>query len=138
MPLLTFGQQERIISFHSDIEVLANGDFEVTETIRVYAGGNQIRRGIFRDFPTLYLGDDGEWYRAKLDIKRVQRDGHKEPYHTERRYDGLRIYIGDKEVFLEYGEYTYTIRYRTDRLMHFFEDYDEVYWNVTGNYWDFP
>jgi hypothetical protein len=135
---VAFSQQERIISYHSDILVLEDGSFDVTETIKVYAAGSQIRRGIFRDFPTLYKGDNDEWYRAEFDVKNVLRNGQKETYRTERHYDGRRIYIGQEEVFLDEGEYTYTIRFRTDRLMRFFEDYDEVYWNVTGNYWSFP
>jgi hypothetical protein len=135
---VAFAQQERIISYHSDILVLEDGSFDVTETIKVYAAGSQIRRGIFRDFPTLYKGDNDEWYRAEFDVKNVLKDGQKESYRTERHYDGRRIYIGQEDVFLDEGEYTYTIRFRTDRLMRFYEDYDEVYWNVTGNYWSFP
>ena len=35
---------ERILRFVSDVEVERNGDLAVTETIRVQAEGNQIRR----------------------------------------------------------------------------------------------
>ena len=47
------------------------------------------------------------------------------------------IKIGDKDVFLEDGLHRYVIRYRTTRQIGFFEKYDELYWNVTGNGWDF-
>ncbi len=40
---------ERILSFHSDILVRADGWIEVTETIRVRAERNRIRFGIYRD-----------------------------------------------------------------------------------------
>ena len=40
-------------------------------------------------------------------------------------------------MFLRPGEYTYTIRYRVDRELGFFKDFDELYWNVTGNGWTF-
>ena len=36
------------------------------------------------------------------------------------------------------GEHSYEIRYRTTRQLGFFADYDELYWNVTGNGWQFP
>ena len=39
---------------------------------------------------------------------------------------------------LDPGEYTYVIRYRTDRQLGFFDDHDELYWNVTGNGWALP
>src|SRR5262249_1926523 len=51
--------QERVLSFLSDVEVERNGDLLVTETIRVQAQGNQIRRGILRDFPTTYTRPGG-------------------------------------------------------------------------------
>src|SRR5690606_33337329 len=35
------------------------------------------------------------------------------------------------------GEYTYTLRYRTNRQLYFGSDHDELYWNVTGNGWEF-
>jgi Predicted membrane protein (DUF2207) N-terminal domain len=50
---------ERVLRFVSDVEVERNGDLAVTETIRVQAEGNQIRRGILRDFPTTYARRDG-------------------------------------------------------------------------------
>jgi hypothetical protein len=43
---------ERILSFHSKIDVAADGGMDVTETIRVRAEGQAIRHGIYRDFPT--------------------------------------------------------------------------------------
>jgi len=47
---VTFAQQqERIIRFHSDIKIETDGRIEVAEHIRVYAGGNEIRRGIIRE-----------------------------------------------------------------------------------------
>ena len=47
---------ERILDFHSDILIRNTGSMMVTETIRVRAEGKQIRRGIYRDFPTSYKG----------------------------------------------------------------------------------
>ena len=36
------------------------------------------------------------------------------------------------------GEYEYFLQYRTHRQVGFFKDFDELYWNVTGNGWAFP
>ena len=36
------------------------------------------------------------------------------------------------------GIHEYQLRYQTSRQLGFFEDYDELYWNVTGNGWMFP
>ena len=68
----------------------------------------------------------------------VRRNGVDEPYHSDRRSNGVAVYLGRKDYFLPPGEYIYEIRYRTDRQLGFFADHDELYWNVTGVDWDFP
>ena len=52
--------------------------------------------------------------------------------------NGKRIYFGDKNTLLDQGEYTYTFKYKTNRQIGFFKNYDELFWNVTGNGWAFP
>lgn len=128
---------ERIISFHSDIGIQASGAMLVTETIRVRAEGDHIKRGIYRDFPTRYTGVFGRVV-VPFDVMRVTRDGRDEPYHLEARENGTRIYIGRSDARLKPGEYEYGITYRTDWQLGFFADRDELYWNVTGNEWAFP
>ncbi len=128
---------EEILSFHSDIQVFEDGAMVVTEIIRVRAEGRQIKRGIYRDFPTDYKDRYGNRLRVKFDIQQVLRDGLSESYHTQRQGNGVRVYIGHKDRFLRNGEYTYTLTYRTDRQLGFFETHDELYWNVTGNGWSF-
>lgn len=129
---------ERILDFHSAIIVYSDGSMLVTETLRVRAEGQQIRRGIYRDFPTDYRDPHGNRYRVAFDVIEVLRDGRREDYHTERRSNGVRVYIGHADRLLRPGEYTYTLSYRTNRQLGFFAAHDELYWNVTGNGWSFP
>jgi len=138
--LITAGAHadERILDFHSAIIVYGDGSMLVTETIRVRAEGQQIRRGIYRDFPTDYRDSRGNRYRVGFNLVEILRDGRREDYHTERRQNGMRVYVGNAEHLLQAGEYTYTLSYRTDRQLGFFADHDELYWNVTGNGWSFP
>ncbi len=130
--------EERIENFHVVIGVKPDASLIVTESIRVYAEGNQIKRGIFRDFPTLYHGSSGLKRHVGFDVTSVRRDGAYEPYTTKNLSNGTRIYIGSKNEFLPQGFYTYEITYRTTRQLRSFEDFDELYWNVTGNDWAFP
>ena len=136
IPVGTPAQQERILSFESHIDIFAEGDMVVTETIRVVAAGRKIHRGIYRDFPTRYRTDRGSRVTVRFDVLDVQRAGRPEAYHIEPLSNGVRVYMGRKGVFLQPGEYTYTLTYRTDRQIGFFDDADELYWNVTGNGWD--
>ncbi len=130
--------EESILLFASDIAIAADGSMRVAETIRVRAEGNQIRRGIYRDFPTDYKDRLGNRYRVGFEVLSVQRDGLTEPHHTERLANGVRIYFGSAETFLAPGNYEYRLTYRTDRQLGFFENHDELYWNVTGVGWSFP
>ncbi|HYI64736.1 MAG TPA: DUF2207 domain-containing protein [Allosphingosinicella sp.] len=128
---------ERILSFASDIEVTADGALIVAETIRVRSEGREIRRGITRDFPTRYRQGNRN-VRVGFEVESIERDGRAEPWDRERMDNGVRLRIGDPDVFLPDGEHTYVIRYRTTRQLGFFDDYDELNWNVTGNDWTFP
>jgi uncharacterized membrane protein YgcG len=130
--------EERILRYFSDIAVQQNGDLLVSETITVRAEGDQIRRGIYRDFPTRYKGRHGERIRVAFGLIDVSRDGQPENAWTEARGNGVRVWIGNEDVFLPPADYRYTIRYRTSRQLGRFEDFDELYWNVTGNGWIFP
>ena len=129
---------ERILEYHADIEVAVDGTVTVEETIRVRAEGNAIRRGIYRDFPTRYRDRRGNRVRVDFDVLDVRRDGEPEPWHTEDRSNGVRVYVGSANRMLPPGEYTYELRYRTNRQLGYFDDFDELYWNVTGNDWAFP
>jgi uncharacterized membrane protein len=130
--------EERITEFFSDIEIHSDGAITVIETINVIAEGEQIRRGIYRDFPTRYQAPGGGNHQVGFDLVEVKRDNRPEPYHTEQVGNGIRIYIGQRNVFLEPGQYSYQITYRTTRQLGFYDNHDELYWNVTGNDWAFP
>lgn len=129
--------REQINSFDVSIEVERDGDIVVTETINVTAEGIEIRRGIFRDLPRYYESD-----RARLAyeyrVLSVERDGRAEPFETETEGAAFRIRIGDEDVLIDHGAHAYAIRYEVTNQIRYFDSYDEIYWNVTGNYWAFP
>ena len=131
------GAQERITDFTSDVAIARDGTLTVRETIVVNAQNQRIQHGIFRDFPTLYRDAAGNRVRVRFDVAEVNLDGRPEPYTLERITNGTRVRIGEADVTLDRGEHTFVIVYRTDRQIGFFADYDELYWNVTGNGWDF-
>ncbi len=139
--ILSFGSgraAETITSFRSDIQVEADGDLIVTETIAVVAEGRDIRRGIYRDFPTVRGRTWWGAFRTSFEVQEVLRDGAPEPWFTQSIPGGTRLYIGNADRTVSRGPHTYAITYRTDRQLGFFENHDELYWNVTGNFWSFP
>lgn len=129
---------ERILDYHSDITLAADGGMQVTDRIRVQAEGAQIRHGIYRDFPTDYRDRQHHRYHVGFAVVGATRDGAPEPWRTERQSNGVRVYLGDEATLVAPGVHTWTIRYRTNRQVGFFPDHDELYWNVNGSGWIFP
>src|SRR3989338_7396070 len=142
IPLLGRSQElpeenyEHILSYHSDIYVQKNCHVKVVETILVYAEGVNIQRVIFRELPPSYLYKGGNFH-VGFELQSVRRDGRPEPYHTEFMSNGIKIYAGDANVFLPAGYYTYEFTYDVSHVLHFDEKFDELYWNVNGNGWEF-
>lgn len=137
VPGVAFGA-ETIRSFETVLIVQTDGSVAITETITVNAEGVDIRRGIFRDVPTVLLGPSGQAVRSDLAVQSVTRNGRAEPFATESMDNGVRIRIGSANALLERGVHRYEIRYTMTRAVRFFEDHDELYWNATGNFWQFP
>ncbi len=129
---------ERILLFSTDITVQADASMSVVETITVHATGDAINHGIVREFPTSYKDRGGNRYKVAFQLHEVCRDGQQEPYHMVSVSNGKKVYIGSKEAWLDRGNYIYTISYTTNRQLGFFNDHDELYWNVTGNGWRLP
>ena len=129
---------ERIERFLSEVTVRDDGVLEVVETIEVVARGDQILRGIYRDFPVRYETAYGFNQRVGFRVLSILRDGAPEPSHQVPGNAYLRTYIGDPDVHLQEGRYRYEIKYETDRQLIFRDGEDELFWNVTGHDWAFP
>ncbi|WP_454700298.1 DUF2207 domain-containing protein [Agrobacterium burrii] len=130
--------EEFIRSYHSVVEVAADGELAVTETITARAEGQNIKRGIFRDFPLYALDANNRRTKVDFNVVSVERDGAPENWRTENIDGGIRIYTGSADRFLPTGEHVFQITYTTARQIRYFSDYDELTWNVTGNGWQFP
>ena len=129
---------ERILEFHSDILVRRDGWIDVTETITVRAESKRILHGIYRDFPTDYRDNFGNKHVVAFKPLQVLRNDLPEAYHASEYYNGVRVYFGSADRYVDAGEHTYTFRYRAGRMLGFFVKHDELYWNVTGLDWEFP
>ncbi|PKP25016.1 MAG: hypothetical protein CVU03_09715 [Bacteroidetes bacterium HGW-Bacteroidetes-2] len=129
--------QERILSYNSHIKVENSGSIIVREDITVQAEGDQIKRGIYRSFPNRYKDKLGTRFDVDFQVIEVLRDGKTEPYFTEKKGNGVVVYVGDKNIFLDTGIYTFSIVYRTTKQIGFFKEFDELYFNAIGGDWLF-
>jgi uncharacterized protein (TIGR04222 family) len=125
------GTQEAITNYESRIAVREDGRLDVTETITVRnTEGGEIQRGIYRWFPN-----------PDFEVLSVKRNGEKTAYRMQVKGDRKRINIFKPNVYLDPGQYTYQIQYRTDRQIELVsgeQGRERLYWNVTGQEWTFP
>ncbi|MEN0115728.1 MAG: DUF2207 domain-containing protein [Agrobacterium cavarae] len=136
--VLPASAEEFISSYHSIVDVAKDGTLTVTEAITARAEGDRIKRGIFRDFPLYALDKDGNRTKVGFKVLSVERDGAPEDWHTENIDGGIRIFTGNADRILPTGEHIFQITYTIDRQIRYFDSYDELTWNVTGNGWQFP
>ena len=131
-------EAERILSFDSVVTVHTDSTMTVQETIRFVSAGISIKHGLYRDFPTTYTNPGRAPVRVAFQVLGLMRDGATEPWHSVRQTNGVRVYFGSSSADLEPGEHTYVFTYSSDRQLGFFADHDELFWNVTGNGWEYP
>lgn len=133
---LSTANAERIRSFDAEVRLQKNTALDVVETI-VMDFENAKRHGIIRNIPVRYDRYNNA-YTVRLKVLRVDNDkGQRWDYETSRSGRDLTIKIGDANKTLS-GVQTYRIHYRVRRAVNFFKGAPEVYWNATGNEWDFP
>ena len=130
--------KEYIDTYHVDITVLDNGNISVTENIKVWAEGKDIKRGIYRWFPLKNV----EKYQRSVPYMnlRVTRNGQPEKIgKTERKSNSIAYYFGDKDVFIEKNTFhEYAISYEVDKAILQFDESDQLYWNIIPFFWEFP
>lgn len=129
---------EVIRSFASTVSIHKDGSLDITERIRVNAENLSINHGIYRDFPTRYATPRGGRVKIGFELVQTRLDGLPVEYSVEPLFNGMRIKLGSADSVVAPGIHDYLINYRVTRQLGFFDDFDELYWNVTGNGWDFP
>ena len=125
----------RVADFQDNITVEQDGSAVVTERITLNFEGEW--HGIHRTIPIEYPGPNGTNYELFLKVTSVtDGSGGKLKYDssTSNGARDLKIYIPDAVDAARTVEITYQVRNGT----RFFKDYDEFYWNVTGNDWPVP
>src|SRR5271165_5124651 len=130
-----FAREWRIARFDTQMTVAQDGVSTVTERLDIVFDG--AFRGIYRDIPIEYPGPHGSNYTLFLRVTGVtDGEGNKLKYDssTQNGSRHLKIYIPDAVD----ARRTVEIHYTVTNAVRWFDDYDELYWNVTGNDWPVP
>jgi uncharacterized membrane protein len=124
-----------VSNFQGTITVNDDGSALVKETITLVFVGEW--HGIHRTIPIEYPGPDGTNYQLFIDIQSItDENGAKLKYDSSSSGAArdLKIYLPDAVDATR----TFDIAYRVRNATRFFDQYDEFYWNVTGNDWPVP
>jgi uncharacterized membrane protein YgcG len=124
-----------IRQFNANLEVRDNGELRVVEAIQVRFNGSW--NGIFRTIPVEYRTPQGFSYRLFLDLESATDEAGRElktEVSRERDYRKVKIWVPGAEDVTR----TINLRYSIPNALKFFEEHDELYWNVTGTEWDVP
>lgn len=135
-PIIAYAAEAfSINNFDSTITIKPDGKVAVVETLDVNFTAE--RHGIFRDLPLTYSRNDGTTFYTNIEVLGVTDGKSAVPYTITRNRVNLRIVIGDKNR-LVFGSQKYVITYDATGVLTALEQYDELYWNVTGNNWEAP
>ncbi len=132
-PAFSFAATDYLVkNFHSKITL--NQDASLTVQERIEVEFLEQKHGIFRVIPVVYSAG-GRTIKADLKILSITDENQLAiPYKTSRYNQSIKIRIGDPDKTI-IGNQTYILTYRIGRVVQRFEDYDEIYWNVTGSEW---
>jgi Predicted membrane protein (DUF2207) len=130
-----FARQLQIQKFNAEIIVEPDSSLGVTETIEANFIG--VWHGLYRTIPVEYVTPQGFNYSLFVRLESAKDDlGRSLKVETSRQghYLKWKIYIDDATDSVR----KITLEYRVKNGLKFFEDHDELYWNVTGDEWDVP
>lgn len=127
------GGVESIKTFYSTVEVNRDNSISVEEKI-VYETGGIERHGIYRDINLLSSTKNR---MSITDITVSDETGNAHVFELSKTGNYQRVKIGDpNKTFV--GARVYIIKYIAKRAVGQFSDFDEIYWNATGNEWKIP
>jgi len=121
--------------FDSELIVHRSGGLSITERIRVHFEGEW--NGIYRRIPVEYDGPGGTNYTLRLAVQAVTNeagDPLKYELGREGRYHVLKVWVPNARD----ATHTVHIKYLVRNGLRFFDEHDELYWNVTGDESEYP
>jgi uncharacterized membrane protein YgcG len=131
----TPARQLKIQKFTAEVYVQQDSTLDVTETIEANFIGAW--HGLYRTIPVEYVTPQGFNYSLFVKLESATDAAGqrlKVESSRERHYVKWKVYVDNATDAVR----IITLHYRVSNGLKFFEDHDELYWNVTGDEWDVP
>ncbi|KKP89604.1 MAG: hypothetical protein UR94_C0034G0005 [Parcubacteria group bacterium GW2011_GWA2_36_10] len=121
--------------FHSDIIVNTDSSLLITEKIIADCGNLAGKHGIFRVLPTQINTSEGKILTPIELVSITDYAGQPLKYSTTKQNNTITWKIGDPDITVK-GENTYQIVYKVKNAIRFQENFEELWWNLNGNFWE--
>lgn len=123
--------EEHIAYLLSNIKIEPTGLLKVTEEFVFVSNNEGFPHGFFRILPKYSYSRNGERRRLDFTLRSVTVNGEEYPYKVTEI--GNHLHIEPKTPLdLPTGIYTYRFSYIIDRAVWFYDDFDELYWDITA------
>ena len=120
------------------VTVQPDSNLEVKEELYINVENITIKHGIKRSLPVYFKTKEGYSIRVGLEVTETLLDDQEVPCEVSDEGDYAIMKIGDGNIIIPDGLHKFTIKYVMTRQVGFFEDFDELYWNVVGTGFTWP
>lgn len=127
--------EEYIKAFDAAITINQDSSVSIEESIVYFT--DEPKHGIFRYIPYLVRSEMDLKMTRISDISVIDEFNNPIPFTQSTSNEFREFKIGDPNTTFE-GDKTYVIRYRVSQAIERFTEHDELYWDITGEGWEFP
>ncbi len=113
------------------IKIEPTGLLKVTEEFVFVSNNESFPLGFFRILPKYNYSRNGDRRRTDITLQSVTINGEETPYKMTEIGNYLHI-EPQKPLDLPTGIYTYRFKYIIDRAVWFYDNFDELYWDITA------
>jgi uncharacterized membrane protein YgcG len=121
--------------FAARVTVNRDASLDVTETITARFNGTY--NGLFRTIPVEYRNSAGLNWTLGVSLQSARDDAGRDlrtETSRERHYLKYKVWIPGASNATR----TIVLQYRATNGLRFFDEHDELYWNITGDEWEVP
>ena len=132
---LTAQRSYSIERFDAQIRVNRDASLDVTETITARFVGSY--NGLFRTVPIKYRNAQGLSWTLGVSLQSARDDAGRD-LRVETSREGANVKYKVWIPGAVNATRTLALRYHATNGLRFFDEHDELYWNVTGDEWEVP
>ncbi len=124
---------EHIPYLFTSIKILPTGLIQIEENITLIANNQKLKNGLIKILPKFSISRSKVKKKLDIELLSVSINDSKVPHILEEIGD--KIYIKPQEKYnLNPGVYNYKFSYILDRKLWYYDDFTELYWDITGGY----